>query len=483
VADNNSNIPFRQLLLQYSNTAINILFPLILFPYMTRTLGPEGYGIIGFYESLMSVVMVLSAFGVQYYGLRLLSKTAIGDVREANTVLHLILINLLMAFLGVVCYSVYLFFKPASIGSGTIAVLYGFIMLQYMLHLDWYFQSQERFQLLLTRTLIARLLVLTASLVFVRKPSDLLNYIIISACNYLLISSVAVYNIRDLLPNWKWDFELFKKLIRALTPFAVLGILGSVYFAFDTILLARIGQLKELGYYTVAAKIVRIGINVFSGASVVFFVKLFRSSGNKRLQADSLLTTLHLSYPIGAILFFFAEAVIFFVSGVEYQPSIHLLRIFSLLWLVVPFHDFFVLQVLVLNHREKWVLLIYLSATIVSFLLNLLLIPIWFSTGAAWAIVLSETLVFFLGIYLSRNYFSINKKQWLEIMGVLVVFPIAYGVFKLTNHLFHSPLLKIISGTGATLALHILLQLTVFKSRIWNIGWMAFKARINRKAT
>lgn len=447
---------------------------------MTRTLGPEGYGVIGFYESLMSVVIVLSAFGVQYYGLRLLSKTAIGDAREANSVLHLILINLVMAFLGVVCYSIYLFFKPAVIGSGTIAFLYGFIMLQYMLHMDWYFQSQERFQLLLTRTLIARLLVLVTSLIFVRHPSDLIYYIIISACNYLFISSVAVYNIRDLLPYWKWDFKLFKKLLRALTPFAVLGVLGSVYFAFDTILLARLGQLKELGYYTVAAKIVRIGINVFSGASVVFFVKLFRSSGDKTLQADSLLTTIHLSYPIGAILYFFAEAVIFFVSGVEYQPSIHLLRIFSLLWLVVPFHDFFVLQVLVLNHREKWVLFIYLSATIVSFLLNLLLIPIWFSTGAAWAIVLSETLVFVLGIYLSRNYFSINKQQWLEIVGVLVVFPIAYGVFKLTNQLFISPLLKIISGTGITLALHVLLQITVFKSRIWNIGWMAFKARINR---
>jgi O-antigen/teichoic acid export membrane protein len=482
VADNNSNIPFRQLLLQYSNTAINILFPLILFPYMTRTLGPEGYGIIGFYESLMSVVIVLSAFGVRYYGLRLLSKSAIGDSRQANTILHLVFINLAMGFIGVVFYSVYLLSKPVLIGSGTIAVIYGFIMLQYMLHMDWYFQSQERYQLLFARTLVARLLVLVASIVFVRNPEDLIYYIIISACNYMLISGVAIYHIRDLFKYWQWDFALFKKLLSALAPFALLGVLGSIYFAFDTILLARLGQLDELGYYTVAAKVVRIGINVFSGASVVFFVKLFRSSVNKTLQADSLLTTIHLSYPIGAILFFFAEPVILFVSGSEYQPSVHLLQIFSLLWLVVPLHDFFTMQVLVLNHREKWVLLIYLAATIVSFLLNLFLIPIWFSTGAAWAIVFSETLVGVLGIYLSRNYFFINKQQWLEIMGVLVVFPIAYGVYKLTSHLFSLPLLKIISGTGTTLVLHILLQITICKSRIWNIGWMAFKARIKRKA-
>ena len=59
---NTNKIPFRHLLLQYTNTALNILFPLILFPYMTRTLGPQGYGVIGYYESLMLVVNVWAAF-------------------------------------------------------------------------------------------------------------------------------------------------------------------------------------------------------------------------------------------------------------------------------------------------------------------------------------------------------------------------------------------------------------------------------------
>ena len=449
---------------------------------MTRTLGPEGYGIIGFYESLMSVVIVLAAFGVRFYGLRLLSKSAIGDANQANTVLHLVLINMVMAFIGVLCYTVYLLSKPNLIGSSTIAVLYGFIMLQYMLHLDWYFQSQERYQLLFARTLIARLLVLIASIAIVRKPEDLIYYIIISACNYVFISGVAIYHIRDLFTYWKWDFSLFRKLLAGLTPFALLGVLGVVYFAFDTILLARVGKLEELGYYTVAAKIVRIGINVFSGASVVFFVKLFRSAANRELQADSLLTTIHLSYPIGAILFFFAEAVIFFVSGTEYQPSVHLLRIFSLLWLVVPFHDFFTMQVLVLNHREKLVLYMYLAATLVSLILNLVLIPIWFSTGAAWAIVLSETLVLILGMYFSRNYFTISKKQLFEIGGVLFVFPIAYACFRLTSPVFTTPLLKLIGGTFSTLTVHILIQLIVFRSRIWMMAWTAFKKRLKRVA-
>lgn len=438
---------------------------------MTRTLGPEGYGVIGFYESLMSVVVVVAAFGVQYFGLRRLSKFAIGDIKQDNTVLHLILINLLISVLGAVFYLIYVFTKATPIGSTSISLLYGFVMLIYMLHLDWYFQSQEKFQLLLLRTLIARVLVLISAVLFVRKPEDLIYYLIISALNYSFISGVALYSIRGLFKQWKWDFNLFKKLLKALWPFAILGILGAVYIALDTILLARLGRLEELGYYTVAAKIVRIGLNVFIGASIVFFVKLFRSSINKTLQSDSLLMTIHLSFPIAGILYFFAEPVLFFVSGNEFMPSVGLLQIFAFLWIVVPFHDFFTLQVLMVHHKEKWVLQIFGMATLLSLGLNLILIPVWYATGAAWSIVFTETMVLIAGIYYSRNYFTINRKQWMEISSVVLVFPIAFLAYSISNKFIGNNLLKLISGSCITLLIHIPVQLFLFKSRFWILLW------------
>lgn len=478
MAENHNKIPFKQLLLQYSNTAVNILFPLILFPYMTRTLGPEGYGIIGFYESLMAVVIVLSAFGVQYYGLRLLSKSAIGDARQANIVLHLVLINLIMALAGVLVYLLYVYSKPIPIASTPITLLYAYIMLVYMLHMDWYFQSQEKFRLLLERTLVARLLVLITAIAFVRKPEHLIYYIIISALNYTFISGVAIYHIRSLFKWWKWDFALLKSLVKSLWPFAILGILGATYFTFDTILLARTGQVEALGYYTVAAKIIRIGLNVFTGASVVIFVKLFRTSINKSLQTDSLLMTIQLSFPIAAVLFFYAQPVIFFVSGEQYLPSVPLLQIFALLWLIVPFHDFFNLQVLLVHHKEALLLRIFLAANILSLLLNLVFIRFWFTTGAAWAIVVTETLVFFAGLYFAWPYFRIQRNQWLEILGTCMVFPIAWGSYWLTRQWTDHSFYQLMAGGIITMLVHIPLQLFILRSRFWQNVWTALKPRL-----
>ncbi len=467
MADNNNKIPFRQLLLQYSNTALNIIFPLVLFPYMTRTLGPEGYGIIGYYESLLSIVAILSSFGVQYFGLKQLSKSAIGAVDQANTVLHLLLINIVMAVAGMLVYLVYVFSRPMQEGLAPITFLYAWAMLIYIIHLDWYFQSQEKFKLIFIRTFIARLFVLIAAFIFVRKPADLIYYILISAINYTFIAGFAIWKIKPLFAQWKWDPQLFKTLIKSLWPFAILGFLGLFYFSFDTILLARIGPLKEVGYYAVAAKIVRIGLNVFTGASVVFFVKLFRSDINQQLQADSLLMTIHLSFPIAAILFFFAEPVILFISGNKYLPSVELLQIFSLLWLIVPFHYFFNLQVFMVNNKEWLILRIFLVASVLSLLLNIVLIQYWQSVGAAWAIVLTEAVVLACFIAFSRGLFRLHKPQLLEIIAVLAVFPIAYLAYQVSHRFIINHLMQLMAGTLITLLLHVPIQYFLFRSSFW----------------
>lgn len=460
----NTRIPFRQLLLQYSNTALNIIFPLILFPYMTRTLGPTGYGIIGFYESLLFVVNVWAAFGVNYYGLRLLSKKAVGYTGHANTVLHLLFINLVMALIGVLGYFVYVMYKPVMVGGPEITLLYAYIMVIYMLHIDWYFQSQEKFYFLLKRTFFLRLFVLLTAFIFVKKPEHLTYYILISTINYTLIAASGIWNIRKLFNHWNWDPDLFRRLLIALWPFAALGILSSLYFTIDTILLARTGRITDLGYYTVAAKMVRLGLNVFVGASIVFFVKLFRSSIDKHLQADSMLMTLHLSIPIAAMLFFFAQPIVLFISGEDYLPSIGLLKIFSLLWVIVPLHDFFNLQVLLVHHRERLLVTIYLFATLVSLILNIILIPLYFTEGAAFSILITESLVLVMGIYFSLPYFQLDRKHHWQASLCFFAFPVAWCSWEMASKITPIPLLQIILGGGIFVAGYVILQVLVFRN-------------------
>lgn len=463
----NNQIPYRQLFLQYSKTAVNVLVPVFLFPYTTRVLGPNSYGVMGYYESLQYLVVVLAAFGIPYYGLRKLSKKAIGDATEANTVLHLVVINLLMAFLGTLVFLCYVWLKPAPIGTLNIQLLYAANMLFFMLHLEWYFQSQERYAFLFRRTLYIRLASLLAVVWLVREPGDLEYYLLIGVGTTAATALSSWYQLRGLFSNWQWNPKLFTELLAAAWPFALIGILGAFYLSIDTIVLANYASTDALGHYTVATKIVRLSINFFIASSVVIFVRLFRTSFQQQLHTDSLLLTTHISIPIGAVLLVFAEPVVLFVSGAQYGPAVQLLQIIALLWLMVPLRDFICLQVLLFHHKEKQLLRLLLYTCAVAFISMLMLIPAFQAAGAAWATFITEACFLAGAVWLTRNYFQISSANWLEIIGSLAIFPIAWIMNKLTAAQQWPALLQLTIGASATLFLHALLQLHVFKSRLW----------------
>jgi len=132
------------------------------------------------------------------------------------------------------------------------------------------------------------------------------------------------------------------------------------------------------------------------------------------------------------------------------------------------------------NNKEWLILRIFLLATILSFLLTIGFIHYWQSTGAAWAIVLTETMVLVSFLFFSKGLFHLNKKFILEIILVLAVFPIAYLVYSLTHKYIESIVFQVIIGTGLTLLIHIPVQLLLFKSRFWINVKKAIKAGKSR---
>ena len=51
-----------------------VFFPLITFPYLARTLGPEHVGALNFAESMAKYFVMLAALGIPIYGIREIAK-------------------------------------------------------------------------------------------------------------------------------------------------------------------------------------------------------------------------------------------------------------------------------------------------------------------------------------------------------------------------------------------------------------------------
>ena len=85
-------------------SVVNLIFPLITFPYITRVLSPEGIGKINFANSIISYFIMVVMLGIPSYGMREVARRSKDKKQLSVLVEELLVINTIL--LGV-CYAVY----------------------------------------------------------------------------------------------------------------------------------------------------------------------------------------------------------------------------------------------------------------------------------------------------------------------------------------------------------------------------------------
>jgi O-antigen/teichoic acid export membrane protein len=85
-----------------------VLFPLITFPYLARTLGPEHVGVLNFAESFAKYFVLLAALGIPIYGVREIAKVASDRVQLTKTATEIFIINALGTLLLSVIFLVFI---------------------------------------------------------------------------------------------------------------------------------------------------------------------------------------------------------------------------------------------------------------------------------------------------------------------------------------------------------------------------------------
>ncbi len=93
--------------------AVNFVFPLITIPYVSRIIGPEGYGVFNYSTAFIGYFSLLIAYGFDLTGTRKIAK-ANGDKNIINTVISEVLsARILLFFLSVFLFVIALyFFEP-----------------------------------------------------------------------------------------------------------------------------------------------------------------------------------------------------------------------------------------------------------------------------------------------------------------------------------------------------------------------------------
>ena len=221
-----------KLLYQLSLSFFYCLIPIIVFPYISRVLGPGNVGKINFIDYIAQFFILFASFGIPLYGAREVAKARNKKEDLSRITSELVVIHLIFTSISLLIFGMLIIFKQKQFSDNGLVVLSAINLLSSCVSLEWFITGLEDFKFLAKRSFLIKILSVAFIFIFIRRSSDyILYYTILTGSNVLLLAIDAVYVLRKGNPFINGHLEI-RKHLRSLSVFFLTTITLSIYTFF-----------------------------------------------------------------------------------------------------------------------------------------------------------------------------------------------------------------------------------------------------------
>lgn len=393
---------------------------------ITRYLGVSDYGVFGFAISLTGILAITVDLGISTHIVRHISTDYDSAPKYLGNAIPLKSIFAVGTFILTLIILILLQKNELTI---TITLLFTLEMVikSFIGLFNGSFQAFEegKYQGIGNTILNIILLIFILLTIF----TDLGIYGI--AISYILANVIALgyeyYVLRKHIVKPK--FELDKNFCKTITmlslPFAVGGILYSVYYSIDVVMLSNLVGDYATGIYNATYKLINVLTLFYSvyGAVIFPIMSKFYKNDKKLLLISfekSVRYLMLVMIPLAVATMFYSLDIIQLIYGHEYDAASSVLSI--LIWTVcLLFVNGACNNLLLASHKEVTTLKIYGIAAIFNIVLNFILIPYLSYDGAAITTVLSDLIILIMFAYVMYKMgHRLNKKLYIDVVKIIL---------------------------------------------------------------
>ena len=431
---NNSKSVTKNYLYNLIYQILLIIIPIITTPYVSRVLGADGVGKYSFSNSIASYFVIFASLGFMYYAQREIAKYQDNKKKQSEIFWEIIIVRSVSVLTALIVYFAAIVLGVFKEEYTLLMMILSVSILAVAFDISFLFAGNEVFsKTVLTNTLL-RILNVVAIFVFVKDRNDLWKYVLITALTGLIANvSLAVYS-KDFL--CKIEIKNLKP-VRHIKPAVILflpTIAISVYTYLDKTMIGVItGSDFENGFYEQAEKIVKIVMTVVTSLGAVMIPRNSNAFERKDMQAirqniyRSVRFVLLLGIPMMIGLIAVSDNMVPWFLGDGYYKSANIMKILSVLILAIGLSNVFGLQYLIPADEDKKFTISVTCGAFTNFLLNLVLIRLFKSYGAAIATIVAETVVTVIMFCFIRKNVSLceilkNSTKYL-ISGIIMFVP------------------------------------------------------------
>ena len=213
--------------------------------------------------------------------------------------------------------------------------------------------------------------------------------LLVACCIHILI----IPHKKLLIPTI--SLSVWKKIIKVSMPIGALLVLNTIYFRIDTVMLAFFRTSYEVGWYSLAYRIIENTLffpAMLGGLVLPHISSALTNKQHARSRGfveEALFLSLSLALPIVALLALFSTQIVTAISGQAFAVSGPILSVLAWAGGIMFIGNILGFSLIALR-RQRDLLVLYTVLVVGNIGANLIYIPHYGALGAAWITVVTE---------------------------------------------------------------------------------------------
>lgn len=404
---------------------VNIVIPLITYPYISRVLGRENYGKFSFAYSIITYFLLTTMLGINLYAVREGARIRDNKKEIQKFVNEVFTINCISLAVSYGAFLIISLFVPKINNYIILLLILSIDMPLEVLGRDWINTIYEDYYYLTLRYIIVQLIGVALIFLFVRNTGDYIKY------TWIYLFTLGGGYFLNILYTRKYaDIRLtaHPNIKKHIIPILILfggQIAATVYIQSDITMLGFLRTESEVGVYTIASRVYTIAKGMINALTTVTIPRIVYYLGqNDKKNYDRVLNLLRkylfmFIVPSAVGMFMMSKSILLFIGGNDYLIGNDALKILGIALLVAVFSGYYCNAILIPNKEENKYLIVTVISAAVNIGLNFLFIPMLGMTGAAITTIISEILVLFISKHYCKSYIektAINKRDFISVI-------------------------------------------------------------------
>lgn len=401
--DSVKNNFFYQFIYQF----IILVIPLVVSPYLTRTLESEALGIYTYTYSIAYYFVLVAMMGIGKHGQRIIAERKSDEKALRKTFWGLYFLHMVVSSTVFILYIFYAFLLCRE--DRAVAIAQGIYVLSACFDITWLYQGLEKFKAVVIRNAVLKVMECISIFLLVKTKDDLLTYTIIMTSSACIGQVVLVPNaIKELTPIRLQRKDVFEH-VKPMSILFVAAVAASLYTVFDKTLLGILSTKANVAFYEYANKIVAIPRTFITIISTVLFPRacqIIKQDNRKEMEKNCSISLL-INYFIGFASVFgligVGELLARVYFGEEFSVCGNIIAVMSPVVLIIGLGEIVrSLYIYPLKKDSSMVIILFINA-VVNIALSSLLIPNIGVYGAVLGTLVAELIGLFLEILICRE--------------------------------------------------------------------------------